>query len=835
MMKPIPKVIAIARPVRVVYVLEKGDGDAAWLDEVFAKSFSRDGGRNSLVVPVINGEIARKYLFWIREIDPDEIVLAVYDPNAVALVISPFVADVKMTKCERNTNSAGSKPYAGCDTSALTSLSWLPYLQATANWATPKPEFILDAYPAWIDDGLVTDNFGTLYKSYGKFPADEQIGLTSLVLTPTNPPENRWHFKHRSCEEISDSYDILRKMSVRHGIVNMSQLANMYSGFDGFNHAWVSTFCLVVGDSFEDRISCWNAGLLFGSPQGQTICTLRIPASAITNSTQIEALSVFLRERNWLGSNKGQPEITIRSHSLQSEALIDFSKQLKQSSNAIVNIAPISNLEDCCPTDVKSRHFGQMWMKLSNVEQETNIQGKDTNIGVTSPSHLQYCKGEAPIFSVGGWYLNLKIDRINDHNLYENVRDEWLLPHQRGMAKLICKAPLARIQKNRRLALQVDSNTQGVELNQPEDADIFWHLSCDNSPFPYDDPRWRDPKPPQYEYIEPSNQGRYLQGLIGMFGGLNQASNIFANHFWRTQFQNMAAPAETQRAEVIEYLKKRLQAENGRLEINDQDGWDNLAKRVIEKAAKLRVPKLTTKYERIQSDGMTEVEAAINNDLNLVSSWREILGDTPADLKSSLHHLLSCGVYHRGHEWVCRKCSHRNWIDISLVRNELLCEVCREPHSLPVDFKFDFRLNEFLATCIREHDTLSVLWALARLRMEAKTSFIFNPQTGLYLKYPENRGAKPDVEVDVMCVADGVLVLGEVKASAGAIRRPDIVKLANAVKDLDASKAVLMALSDEKSNMPKKLAELKKLLPESIDCESYVSDWGDTPSWTLHF
>ncbi len=832
-MKPAPKVRVTPRPVQVVYVLEKGAGDEVWLDEIFAKCFQRDGGRNTLVVPVVNGEIASKYLNWIREIDPDEIVLAVNDPTTVALVISPFVADVKMTKCERNTNSASFRPHGNCKTSALTSLSWIPYLNATANWAAPKPEFILDAYPAWIDDGLVTDNFGTLYKSSGQFPAAERIGLTSLLLTPKDPPSDRWHSGHDARQEIFDSYDLLQLMSARHGIVTMSQLSNIHSGFDGFHHSWVDTFCLVIGDSFEDRISCWNAGLLYGSSQGQTIHTLRIPASAINNSTQIAAISVFLKARNWLGSNNGQPEITIRSHSIQSEALNDFSKQLQQGSHAVVSFASISCHDDCCPTDVKRRRTGQRWTQLSNVEQEIDIQHESTNIGVPSPPHLQYCKGAAPIFSAGGWYLNLKIDRLNDHNVHENVRDEWLLPFQRGMAQQLCKSPLARIQRNRRVALHVDSNTQGVELKQPEDADVFWYLSNNNSQFPYDDPRRRDPRPPKYEYIGASNQGRYLQGLIGMFGGLNHASTIFANHFWRTQFQNMAAPAETQREEVIQYLKNRLHAGNGRLVIDDQDGWDNLAKRVIEKAAKLRVPKLTTKYEHIQNDGMKEVEAAVGNEPNLSGSRTKILNEAPEDLKSSLENLIRCGVYHRGHEWVCRECSHRNWVDISLVRNELLCEVCREKHSVPIDFKFDFRLNEFLAACIREHDTLSVLWALARLRMDAKYSFIFNPQTGLYLKYPESRGAKPDVEVDVMCVVDGVLVLGEVKANAGAIGGPDIKKLANAVKDLAASKAVLMALSDEENKMPTKLAELEKLLPESIVCESYVSDWDDRPSWRV--
>lgn len=570
-MKPTPKVRVTPRPVQVVYVLEKGAGDGLWLDEIFAKCFLRDGGRNTLVVPAVNGEIASKYLSWIREIDPDEIVLAVNDPTAVALAISPFVADVQMTRCERNANGPSFRPCGNCKTSALTSLSWIPYINATASWAAPKPEFILDAHPAWIDDGLVTDNFGTLYKSSGQFPAAERIGLTSLLLTPKDPPSNHWHSGHHASQEIGDSYDLLQLMSTRHGIVTMSQLANMHSEFDGFDHSWVNSFCLVVGDSFEDRISCWNAGLLFGSSQGQTIHTLRIPASAINNSKQIEAIGVFLRARNWLGPNSGQPEISIRSHSLQSEALEDFSRQLQQSSHAVVSFSAISGHEDCCPTNAKRRRTGPWRTQFVSVVQEIDIQLGSKNIGVPSPPHLQYCKGAAPIFSVGGWYLNLKIDRLNDHGMYENVRDEWLLPFRRGMAEQLCKMQLARIQRNHRVAVHVDSNTTVVELNQPEDADVFLHLANNNAQFPYGDPRRGDPRPPKYEYLAPSNQGRYLQGLIGLFDGLNQASNIFANHFWRTQFRNMAAPAETQRGEVIEYLKNRLQAKNGRLEINDQD------------------------------------------------------------------------------------------------------------------------------------------------------------------------------------------------------------------------------------------------------------------------
>lgn len=158
------------------------------------------------------------------------------------------------------------------------------------------------------------------------------------------------------------------------------------------------------------------------------------------------------------------------------------------------------------------------------------------------------------------------------------------------------------------------------------------------------------------------------------------------------------------------------------------------------------------------------------------------------------------------------------------------CEVCQEDHQLPIDVALDFRLNEFFATCLREHDTITVAWALSALRRKSKSCFIFAPQTVLYRDYPENQGDKLDRELDVVCIVDGKFVIGEVKASVVSITKSDIEDLASAAQELGADVAILMAMTGDSGVMDKKVQQLRALLSVTIETRGLVSDWDDAPS-----
>ena len=155
-MKPDPEITAIARPVRVAFIIEDGDGVHPLLDAAFSESFGRHGGRQSLVVPVVNGDIPDAYVRWLKVYDPDisyvvssnnERIAGVLDFNCSPLLINPIVRHP--AEKERRLTRFQLRDQA------LTSLSWLPFLKIASSGYRGRPDVILDCYPRWQDDGLL--------------------------------------------------------------------------------------------------------------------------------------------------------------------------------------------------------------------------------------------------------------------------------------------------------------------------------------------------------------------------------------------------------------------------------------------------------------------------------------------------------------------------------------------------------------------------------------------------------------------------------------------------------------------------------------------------------
>ncbi|MBE0621051.1 MAG: hypothetical protein IH605_10695 [Burkholderiales bacterium] len=829
-MKPDPKIRATPRPVRVAYLLEDGVDTHGWLDAIFAACFGRHGGRQSLIVPVVNGVITERYREWLRVLDPDFVLALTYDNQGLVPGLVDLLADTDIVACERKRDETEKYPRFGFDATGLTSLSWLPFLKVVSGIQRVAPEFILDRYPAWVDDGFITDNFGTLYDSAQSFPIHEQLGVRGLILTPKDAPENRWRFGGVAADEVQDAYDVVDRMSKASGIVTLGQLSNLNSQPHRYEHPWTNGFCVVVGDSFADRISCWNAGLLFGDAQSQTFKTMRVPAAIRSDEIRTSQIANFLRQRNWIGGNNGPSRIVVRSHSLAAAEVQEFVERLRKVAMSHVDFAAIGSIDDCCPSDTKLIHGEYRFGSPSPATADATVRDVTTIVAVPEPFQLSYCAGMHPIFSQGCWFLDLVIDRLNDNGRFSNVREAWTLPIRPQLVRLFVDRVPARISKSGSISVQVDTTKHVVEVKQPTDSDVFWHILNDRQHYALSDMRAKAVKPVAYKYSEPSDKGRYLQGLLGMFGTLSDVEAILNNHFWRSQFSNMAAPAQDQQEEVIKDLQLRMKAKNGFLQIDDATGWQTLAERVIQKSIRLRVPRETTRYSKLFVAWEKELTAAIDANDQLKRRRDAILAEAPEDLNRSLSFLLERGIFYRGHEWVCIDCSHRNWVGVDSLKDIVSCDVCRRDHQLPVNVALDFRLNEFFATCLREHDTLTVAWALSALRHESSDCFMFAPQTALYRDYPENQGKRVDRELDVVCIVDGKFVIGEVKAAVGLIARSDIEDLATTAQELNADVAILMALTGDQGMMDEKVQQLGALLPATITARGLVSDWDDTPS-----
>lgn len=834
--KPEARIKATPRPIRVAYVLEAGEDTHQWLTAVFADCFGRDGGRQSLIVPVHNGTVSDRYKQWLRSQGPDIVLLATYENERWASAITDIVGDAELIGVERRKDEPEEHPRIGVERpQPLTSLSWLPLLKTVSGFQRTPPTQILDRYPTWEDDGIIGDNFGTLYASVQQFPIHQQIGLQGLMLTPRDAPQNRWHFRAIAGHEVEQGHAVLPDLATRGDLVTLSMLANLSRASTKPRHVWSEGFCLVVGDSVEDRISCWNAGLLFEGAQRQRYTTLRVPAHYAADPQKTQSIAIFLRNGNWIGDGSGPSRVVVRSHSLTEPELTRFIDRLREQARSIVTFEPIGSLDDCTPVDPSATQFVNHFIDTAPSATEAPILGKSVTLTTPQPPHMIYCRGLNPIFSRGAWLNNVQLDRLDDVGRFSNERQHWVLPSRRQLVRLFSNTAGSRLTAQGILAIPATAESATLQVTQPDDQDVFHSLFAEGGKqhFEYRDLRGHFASASPYAYAEPSDKGGFLRGLVGLFGSLNNLESVLGNHFWRNMFLTMAAPAQSQQEEVIRDMKLRMRARDGVLQLEQDADWEKLAQRIIQKSARMRVPRLTTRYDKLLEAWTRELEAAIGRDSNLQQDRHQLLAGRERDLQRSLGFLLQRGILFRGHEWVCEACRHRNWRGIDALQEVLACEVCGENHLLPAGVTLDFQMNEFLATCLREHDTLSVAAALCTLRQRARHCFLYAPQTALYDRYPDGPRAAITRELDVVCISDGKLIIGEAKISSALIARSDIEDLAAAAVAVNADIAVLAAMQGDPQTMKTKLTELKDRLPEHIQAASILSPWDDLPAFYL--
>jgi hypothetical protein len=145
----------------------------------------------------------------------------------------------------------------------------------------------------------------------------------------------------------------------------------------------------------------------------------------------------------------------------------------------------------------------------------------------------------------------------------------------------------------------------------------------------------------------------------------------------------------------------------------------------------------------------------------------------------------------QGHQWTCRKCHHRNWVDLAALSSELSCEVCKQRAQAPVDIRWLFRPNEFLIESLRDHSVLSLVWLMSALSERSRRSFIFVEP--MWFGFTDE-SASPDAEADLLVILDGQAMLCEVKSSWHGLRLADIADFVTLASRLRPDTALLAVM-----------------------------------------
>jgi hypothetical protein len=280
--------------------------------------------------------------------------------------------------------------------------------------------------------------------------------------------------------------------------------------------------------------------------------------------------------------------------------------------------------------------------------------------------------------------------------------------------------------------------------------------------------------PTSVSWTAPSNEARYLTGVLGLAGGLARTAQFLLHPFLREKFCELGGAPNPPAVQVEPTINRLNKLSRKNLNFSLDTDRVALATLIVRAARAIGRPREFLKYDDLKASWDAYRKAFWAEHPRNRRDEDEALFDSmeSESLDDCLRELRNSQILFQGHRWTCRKCHNRNWVDISELSPELLCQVCKQKTSLPVNFHWLFRASEFLIESLRDHSVLSLVWTLDALRARARRSFIFVEPTWFGFS---REAESPDAEADLIVLVDGEVVLCEVKSSWASVRPNDLV------------------------------------------------------------
>jgi hypothetical protein len=141
--------------------------------------------------------------------------------------------------------------------------------------------------------------------------------------------------------------------------------------------------------------------------------------------------------------------------------------------------------------------------------------------------------------------------------------------------------------------------------------------------------------------------------------------------------------------------------------------------------------------------------------------------------------LVSAHVLHRGFIFKCQFCRNADWFSIDEVSQNFKCKRCGRSQGISsanywygtYEPGWFYKLDEIVYQFLR-HNGYVALLALDHLRRKAEESFLYTPD----IELTKRGAAEASMELDILCVADGAMMIGEAKKEdrLGTSKREEI-------------------------------------------------------------
>ena len=610
------------------------------------------------------------------------------------------------------------------------------------------------------------------------------------------------------------------------GFVAACQLGGGLSAHTFLRGALQTCYQLIVGDSPDDLAEHWNGAIWKMNTDAAYAHQLWFPLELMRDTALHDALNNWLRHCTYWGSGNAQ-DVQVVSHSVPKTELDALAKAVCGLPASPLHCATEESRDLGAERDALLKEDGPpralMTGSESNVYRRV-LHSRQGTFDIPRPPVLDQVLNRD-----GTWTVEVQVGQDSQGHIIDGSSTTWLLPRRTGgcLARTIFRAP-ARILAQGTFAVEVSSQTFGIgrgakpeiHLNLPEERDVVFALFRlqGMKMFDHDDARSALARVSQVvQEVRVSDKGRYLQGLLDLFGGFLNAGMFFERTYWRALFHELAAIDPRKDANAISEIQNLLEK---KLPEIDHERRNCITEGIAAKLPGRVRPQDRTLHE-CERLRLTRQHEFKNTEAGFVAgdTGVSISGIRPVsreEMLDGLNELIERKILYLGVALNCRRCGLRQWCSVDDLKQVSGCAGCEAPLPLQIDRHWSVSLNSLARMAVAQ-GVIGVQQALAQLRKSAPHSFFFAPSLDLFRA--GNR--TPWHEIDFVCIADDDLIIGEVKE--GKITEADLKSLKEIAVALRPTRAVFFVSREEwKTSHEQALKQLNsELMPQEIKMEMH--------------
>ena len=599
--------------------------------------------------------------------------------------------------------------------------------------------------------------------------------------------------------------DTLLELARSQKIVYQDQICAFPNSDRELQKTWLDSFEIIVGDTLQNIVHFWNRPWLISRWKRKNIYQLSIPTDLITDSRMEDALCTLISKYSWR-ERQNSKLVQFVSFGIEEAELENiasrFRKKLRRSTSVKCYAEP--QIPDLLPENpLFSLREDPLFSRDNSIEIHRG-QGNTNILELTEPNGL--AQGDL----AGHWMADFYIEFTDDGNKNQDdvIRRMgrnpgfWKFPNRNHLTSNIFNR-FSRIRQNGFPSALMKRGEKVFKLTLEGAESVVASLFYSNNSFVYrdSDPRVQVATAPYYD-SQVSDKGKYLHGVLELFGNLTFAYEVLRNPYWRSMFDllSKSSRAEQNAEESIVNKLKKLINRSGPLTSANQDAIESLAKQTVNLTKNLTVKQREFPFKTFTTEAQLQKKKNIDNPLFANDQYgidllfqlcdsREVLafanrqhkmdivdfGFRSEDVKDALSQLTQRNIIQIGVRPKCSSCGMTNWYHVDDIGQHLTCQGCRVTFPLHPELTWQYRLNSLVHAAYALHGITPMILALGQLLDKSRTSFLFSPNLELFVR-PQDESfekLKPVAEVDIACIQDGKFIIGEVKQSMSLFREKD--------------------------------------------------------------